>query len=328
AGPVIAPAVDRWPTEVTVAVAGPAISPAVDSPAIAPAVDRWPNEVAVAVDLVLVLVLARIPLVLVRVAQDVAGQVDDDGTVGVLLGPLAGEGSSEQAGHDPRLGHGLGLHDAPLPEFGHHVRLRSVDGKAQPGVDQGVGDAGGGGEDPDQAVVAGDVDHGGGDIGQRHPDQVERRQDEAQPFAQTTGPGEQLQEVGSQHDDVGPDKGRADEGERHGLPDMGVEVLHAGQEGPDERGTDGQLAAGQGPAERDAEQDADQEGGDPADQAGDGLGAGAGVHNPLEEQDGHVRRRPQSGPKEEGAGQQDLGIGGFQDLPDLGSGRPGPRLAV
>src|SRR5665213_2517344 len=109
---------------------------------------------------------------------------------------------------------------------------------------------------------------------------------------------------------------------------MGVEVLHSGQDGPEQRCADGQLHGGQVAAERDAEGDPDHEHREAGGQAGDGLGAGPGMEDPLEEQDGHVRRRPGPGPEQQRSGHQHFGIRHGQDVAQFVPCRPGPLGAV
>ena len=136
----------------------------------------------------------------------------------------------------PGLGHGLGLDDAPLPQPLDHVGAGAAPGRVlEPAVDDGVGQPGGGREEPDQPVVAGGVDDDGGDVGQDHAAQVERGQQHADPFAEPAGPRQQLEQQRGHHDDVGPDERRADVAQDHRLPEMGVEVLHPGQHRPDQR---------------------------------------------------------------------------------------------
>ncbi len=208
-------------------------------------------------------------------------------------------------------------------------------GVLEPGVDQRMAQSGGRREEPDQAVVPGGVDDRGGHVGEDHADQVERREQHAEAFAQTPGPGEELQQQRRHHDDVGPDEGRPDVAQHHRLPQMGVEVLHPGQHGTEQRRPDGQLHRGQPPAEGHTEGDPDDEDRDPGGQAGDGLGARPGVEDPLEEEDGHVAGRPDAGPEQERPGDQDLGVGAGQDVAQLVAwpagpgpcgrpGRPGP----
>ena len=126
------------------------------------------------------------------------------------------------------------------------------------------------------------------------------------------------------HDEVGADERGADVAEDHGLPQVGVEVLHAGQHGAEQRGADGQLHGRQDAAERHAEGDPDDEDREPGGQSGDGLGAGAGVQHALEEQDGHVAGRADARPEQQGAGHEHLGVGTGQDVPQLDHGRGGP----
>ena len=169
----------------------------------------------------------------------------------------------------------------------------------------------------------------GGDVGEDHAAQVERGESRTpDPFAQATGPGQELEQQRRHHDDVGPDERRADVAEHHGLPQVGVEVLHPGQHGPEQGRADGQLHGGEPAAEGDPEGDADEEDREPGGQAGDGLGAGPGVEDPLEEQDGHVGGRSDARPEQQRPADQHLGVGAGQDVPQLVPGRAGPLRAV
>ena len=183
-------------------------------------------------------------------------------------------------------------------------------------------------EEPDQPVVAGRVDDDRRNVGKDHAAEVERGQQDAEPLAEAARPGQQLQEQGSHHDDVGADERRPDVAQDHGLPDVGVEVLHTGENRTDQWRADCQLHRGQLPAEWHPEGDADQEDRQSGGQPGDGLGTGTRVQDPLEEEDGDVGGGSDPGPEQQRTGDQDLGVGPGEDVPQLVECRPGPLLAI